>query len=211
MTFAVPSSVRTARLLLSDGRTISSRVVRIPRRYGGPGGIYVQAVRGCSPYPISLTELDTNGDVVRVVQLKLLRCHREPPEKRPTFVKLAEGATPEGEPFRIEGIAFQFGGHTSFNVGLNAGLFARRNVIEVGDVKPKAFPWSLAMECPPHEFAIVYGILSPPGNSVLARTSAGLVPLTKVAIAADLHSKGPLVYGVFSTLPSELVVLRSDG
>jgi hypothetical protein len=67
------------------------------------------------------------------------------------------------------------------------------------------------MECQPHEFAIVYGILSPPGDSVLARTPAGLVPLTKVAIAADLHSGGPLVYGVFSTLPSELVVLRSDG
>jgi hypothetical protein len=212
ITFAVPASVRSAQLLLSNGRTITSRVVRIPRRYGGPGGVYVQAVRGYSPYPISLTELDAKGDVVRVVQLKLLRCHREPPEKRPTFVKLAQGATPEGEPFTIEGIAFEFGGHSSFNLELDAGLPARRNVIEVGSAaKPKAFPWSLGMECPPHEFAIVYGILSAPGDSVMARTSAGLVPLTKVAIAADLHSKGPLVYGVFATLPSELVVLRSDG
>ena len=210
--FAVPASVRTARLLLSNGRTITSRIVRVPRRYGGPGGVYVQAVRGYSSYPVSLTELDAQGHVVRVVQLALLRCHREPPEKRPTFVKLAEAATPDGEPFTIEGIAFQFGGHTSFNLELNAGLLTRRNVIEVGNAaKPKAFPWSLAMECPPHEFAIVYGILAAPGDSVMARTSAGLVPLTKVAIAADLHSKGPLVYGVFATLPSELVVLGSDG
>jgi len=30
-------------------------------------------------------------------------------------------------------------------------------------------------------------------------------------VAADLHSEGPLVYGAFSTLPSELVVRGSDG
>jgi hypothetical protein len=212
ITSAVPSSVRTARLLLSNGRTITSRVVRIPRRDGGPRGVYVQAVRGYSPYPISLTELDAKGEVVGVVQLTLLRCHPEPPEKRPTFVMLAEGATPEGAPFSIQGIAFQSGrGHASFNLELDAGLSGRGQAIEVANTKPKTFSWSLGMECPPHEFAIVYGILSAPGDSVLARTSAGLVPLTKVAIAADLHSEGPLVYGVFSTLPSELVVLGSDG
>jgi hypothetical protein len=32
-----------------------------------------------------------------------------------------------------------------------------------------------------------------------------------VAIAPDLHPGGPLVYGVFSTLPSELIVQSSDG
>jgi hypothetical protein len=56
ITFAVPASVRTTRLLLSNGRTLTSRVIRIPRRYGGPAGVYVQAPRGYSPYPISLTE-----------------------------------------------------------------------------------------------------------------------------------------------------------
>jgi hypothetical protein len=54
-------------------------------------------------------------------------------------------------------------------------------------------------------------ILAAPGASVLARTATGLVPLSTVPIAPDLHSGGPLVYGVFSTLPSELVVLGSDG
>ncbi|HLH14466.1 MAG TPA: hypothetical protein VKV16_06720, partial [Solirubrobacteraceae bacterium] len=79
------------------------------------------------------------------------------------------------------------------------------------EAKPKAFPWSLALECPPHEVAIVYGILAGPGASVLARTPQGLVPLTVVPLAADLHAKGPLVYGMFAALPSELVVRRADG
>jgi hypothetical protein len=67
------------------------------------------------------------------------------------------------------------------------------------------------MECKPHEYAVIYGTLAAPGASVLARTAAGLVPLTTVPIAADLHSGGPLAYGVFSTLPSELVVQNSAG
>jgi hypothetical protein len=37
---AVPAHVRSVGLVLADGRTIRSRVVRIPRRDGGPVGIY---------------------------------------------------------------------------------------------------------------------------------------------------------------------------
>jgi hypothetical protein len=208
---AVPASVRTVRLQLSDGQTITSPVIRVPRRYGGPGGIYVQAVRGYSPYPVSLTELDAQGKVVAVVKVGF-RCRKEPATKGPAFVDLATGTTPDGEPFVIQAFVVRFGrGQTSFSLTVGAGLHDNSEEGAVQGVKPKAFSWSLGMECQPHEFAIVYGILSPPGDSVLARTPAGLVPLTKVAIAADLHSGGPLVYGVFSTLPSELVVLRSDG
>jgi hypothetical protein len=57
----------------------------------------------------------------------------------------------------------------------------------------------------------VYGILRAPGDSVLARTPSGLVQLTKVPISAHLQSGGPLAYGVFAALPSELIVRRSDG
>ncbi|MGP0102284.1 MAG: hypothetical protein ACLPUT_11785 [Solirubrobacteraceae bacterium] len=214
ITTAVPASVRSARLQLSDGRTITSRVIRVPRRYGGPAGVYVQAVRGYSPYPVSLTELNAQGDVVLELKLASLRCRKEPARPRPRLVTLASGSTPDGEPFAIEGISFRFGpGPASFRLELDAGLqrTGETGAIEVGNAKPKAFSWSLGMECPPHEFAIVYGILSAPASSVLARTPAGLVPLTQVAIAANLHSGGPLAYGVFSTPPSELVVRRSDG
>lgn len=169
-------------------------------------------MRGYSPYPVSLTELDAQGNVMLVVKLEAVRCRREPAVQGPSFVHLAQGTTPDGEPFTIQGVIVRFGrGQTSFSLILGVSLRGNRNEIEVGNAKPKAFAWSLRLECPPREFAIIYGILSAPGDSVLARTPEGLVPLTKVAIAADLHSGGPLVYGAFSTVPSELVVRRSDG
>lgn len=212
ITAAVPASVRTVTMRLSDGSTITSRVVRIPSRDDGPGRVYVQAIRGYRPYPVSLTELDRNGNVVLVVKLKAHRCRREPASKGPSFVDLAKGTTPGGQPFTIQGVIFHFGKHTDFSLTLASGLDVNREDSSIlTGAKPRAFSWSLGLECPPHEFAIIYGILSPPGDSVLARTPEGLVPLTQVPIAANLHSNGPLVYGVFSTLPSELIVRRSDG
>jgi len=212
ITATVPASVRTVTLLLSDGRTITSGVVGISRRYGGPGGVYAQAVRGHSPYPVSLTELAGNGSVVRVVGLARQRCPPKSTIGPLRFVDLVQATTPEGEPFTITGVLVGFGrNRTSLELAITAGM---RNVeesrIEVGG-KPKAFPWSLAAECPPHPYSIIYGILSPPGASVLARTPTGLVPLTAVPLAADLHAKGPLVYGVFAALPSELIVRSSNG
>jgi hypothetical protein len=214
LTASVPASVHTVQLQLSDGQKLTTRVVRIPRKSGGPGGVYVEAVHGSSPYPVSLTELDAQGNVVKVLELRRVHCRKEPRPQGPTFVDLAKGNAPGGEPFTIEATIVHFG-HKQTSFSLSSVGSELRGTHEEGGlrlgVKPKAFPWSLSLECPPHEFAIIYGILSAPGDSVLARTSAGLVPLTKVELAADLHSGGPLVYGAFSTMPSELVVLRSDG
>ena len=212
ITTAVPASVRAVRLQLSNGRTVTSNVVQIPRRDGGPGGIYVQAINSARLYAVSLTELDASGRVILTVKLRAHRCRREPTVSGPTFVDLATGATPSGEEFTIQGVVFHTGHkHTSFSLSLEAGTRQNTDEITIGNAKPKAFPWQLRMECQPHEYAIIYGILAAPGATVLARTATGLVPLTTVVITPSLHSGGPLVYGVFSTLPSELVVLGSDG
>jgi hypothetical protein len=213
ITAVVAASVRTVQMRLSNGHTIASSVVRISPRDGGPGGVYVQAVRGYSRYPVSLTELDRDGHPVAVVKVKF-RCHNEPAASGPTFIDLAHGTTPGGDPFTIEATVVHFGkDETSF--GLSLGLATAPNGNSEGsstsESKPKAFSWQLGMKCQPHEATVVYGILAAPGASVLARTAAGLVPLTTVAIAPDLHSGGPLVYGAFSTPPSELVVLGSNG
>jgi hypothetical protein len=213
VTVAVPASVQTVRMRLSDGRTITSRVVSIPRRDGGPGGLYVQAIRGYSPFPVSLTELNRDGKVVRVVGLGAQRCRKEPPTQGPTFVTLVSGLTPAGERFTIEGTLVHFAGsQEGFTVGANLeGSPQDNGESETRLGKPKAYPWSLEIQCPPHEAAIVYGILSAPGDSVLARTDEGLVLLTTVALASNLDAEGPLVYGVFSKVPLELIVRDSDG
>lgn len=42
---------------------------------------------------------------------------------------------------------------------------------------------------------------------MVARTPQGNVALNVVPVESRVHAKGPLVYGVFSALPSELTVL----
>ncbi len=203
---AVAPSVTTVRLLLSDRHTITSRVVHIPRSAGGPAGVYVQAVRNYRPYPVSLTELDRRGRVVLVLALRPLRCSREPAVTPPRSHALVTGTTPGGEAFVIEGSVFR----DELSLELNA-RGAEHEEGANGQSRARAFRRSLAAGCPPHEFAILYGILAAPGASVLARTSAGLVALSKVALARHLHAGGPLVYGVFATMPAELIVRRSNG
>jgi hypothetical protein len=46
---------------------------------------------------------------------------------------------------------------------------------------------------------------------VVAQTPQGAVSLNVVPVEPRVDAKGPLVYGVFSTLPSELTVLGANG
>jgi hypothetical protein len=217
---AVAASVWSVRLRLSNGRTITSKVIHVPPREGGPGGVYVQAIRGSirtdKPYAVSLTELDRHGHVVHRVNLGYMRCRPETGRQGPTLVPLASGTTPGGEPFSIEGVEVRFGeNESSFNLELSAGARSHNDEASITlggpPVQPKAFSWSLSDECQPHPFSIIYGTLAPPGISVLVRTPSGLVPLTEVQISASLGAEGPLFYGVFTEAPTELVVQGSNG
>ena len=97
---AMPASVRSVRLVLADGRTIESRVVRIPRRDGGPAGIYAQEIHGSTSHAVSLVELNAGGGVVLTVGLPRYRCvkpHKEPDEFL-TVQSSPAGALPKGKP-----------------------------------------------------------------------------------------------------------------
>jgi hypothetical protein len=207
---AVPASVRSVRLVLANGRTIESRVVRVPRRHGGPAGIYAQEIRGSTSHAVSLVELNAGGSTVLTMRLPRYRCVKRSnePEELLTATELASGRTPEGETFTIS----TFG---SFNnepfLSVDTGVDPELNEITVPPQAPKAFPWSLSIGCTPHPYAILYGILAPPGKSVMARTPQGAIALNAVPVEPRVHAKGPLVYGVFSTLPSELTVLAANG
>jgi hypothetical protein len=206
---AVPASVRSARLVLADGRTIESRVVRVPRRDGGPAGIYAEEIRGSASHAVSLVELDAGGGVVLTLALPRYRCVKpKEPEQLLTGAELASGRTPEGETFTISAFG-SIDGEPFLSV--DAGVDPRLNEIAVGLGATKAFPWSLSIGCAPHPYAILYGILVAPGESVVAQTPQGAVALNVVPVASRMHAKGPLVYGVFSALPSELTVLGANG
>jgi hypothetical protein len=206
---AVPSSVRSVRLVLVDGRTIESRVIHVSPRDGGPAGIYAQEILGSSSHAVSLVELNANDEVVLRLDLPRYHCVK-PREQREllTSVELAAGHTPEGEPFAISAFG-DINGEPVLRV--DTGVDPEINEITVRLQPPKAFPWSLSIGCAPHPYAILYGILAPPGKSVTARTPQGAVALSVVPVEPRLHAKGPLVYGVFSALPSELTVLGANG
>jgi hypothetical protein len=210
----MPPSVRRVRLRLSDGSAVTSPTITIPSRLGGPASVYVQAVRGPSPYPVSLTELGAHGRTLRTVPLDAQHdCKREPPAPEPVSVTLARGTTPAGSPFTIRGISF--GGTAAqpdFVLNVDAGHLGASTAIELGGpVRPATFRWRLKGECPPHEFAILYGVLKRPGASVLAREPSGLVALHTAPIPKRLHAGGVLAYAALATPPSELIVRRADG
>jgi hypothetical protein len=69
-------AARSVRLTLSNGQTVDSPVLLIPANVAGaPGGFYYQAVRGPSPIPVSLTELDAEGQTLTELPLRAVqRC-----------------------------------------------------------------------------------------------------------------------------------------
>jgi hypothetical protein len=207
---AVPASVHSVRLTLADGRTIESRVVRVPRRDGGPVGIYAQEIRGSTSHAVSLVELNAGEGAVLTVKLPRYRCvkPREEPEELPTDTELVSARTPEGETFTISAFG-SLNGEPFLSV--DTGVDPELNEPAIGLGASKAFSWSLSIGCAPHPYAILYGILVPPGKSVVARTPQGVLALNVVAVQPRVHAKGLLVYGVFSALPSELTVLGANG
>src|SRR5271166_1644670 len=90
---------RSVRLHLSDGRQITSTVALVPAQLGGPAGFYYQVLRGPSPVPVSLTEVDADGTVLRTVTLpRRPKCVKQPPPKLiPSVVRtIAIGSLPHG-------------------------------------------------------------------------------------------------------------------
>lgn len=207
---AVPAAVRSVRLVLANGRTIKSRVVRVPRRHGGPGAIYAQQIRGSKSHAVSLIELNAAGETVLTVRLPRYHCVKRSnePSEFPAVTNLASGHTPEGEPFTLS--AFGQINNEPF-ISVDAGVNPELSEPAFNPGASKPFAWSLSIGCAPHPYAILYGILAPPGKSVVAQTPQGTVGLNVVSVPSRVHAKGPLVYGVFNALPSELTVLAADG
>jgi hypothetical protein len=233
-------ATRSVRLLLSNQRTVTSPAVRVPTRLGGPAGVYYQVVRGPSPIPVSLTELDAQGNTLTVLKLPaVVECTKHPIKYAPGgIVRLIHESLPGGPSFTIRAERFRKLGVTYFELkaevseprpfsggGELDGLFGTESESEPGPptgVLGHAFrPGGLGEDspfaphtsdgCEPEPYAIVYGLLKAPRDTVLARVSGKLVPLRKVAIPARLRAGGVLAYGAFSPLPSELLVRSPAG
>lgn len=211
--FVTAPDVRRARVRLSDGRIVPVSVVHVPVKDGGPAGVIVDAFRGYKLYPVLVQELSRAGRVLHTVSLNRLRCTRQLAVEGPgppQFLDLATVTVPSGEQLTIEGTLLRFQGQTEFSLGPQPGMRNSEGSEEHGNPK-KQFQWILSTECAPHSYSLLDGILEPPGAAVLIRTTAGLVALAKVELAASMHAAGPLFYGVYAAQPTEIVVERSDG
>jgi hypothetical protein len=230
----LPAKVIGVRLLLGDNRTIASKAIRVPRRLGGPAGLYYQVVRGPSPIPVSLTELDAHGNTIAVLKLPaVVECTKKLVKYFPGgLVELAHGNLPAGPSFSIHAERYRELGHIHFKLKFTAsneesltnsggGLLERTGEAEGEGIplvftgrriqQPQAFERQTSSGCVPQPYAIIYGILRAPGDTVLARVSGKLVALNKVAIPARLHAGGVLAYGAFSPIPTELLTRDASG
>jgi hypothetical protein len=205
---------RRVRLKLSNGHTIVSSVTLVPRKYGGPAGVYFQMLRGPSPYPVSLSELDANGQVARTVALRAVK-HCRVDQVKPAFRQIVKGSAPNGESFFIVGFAANELGHHSFNLEAEGPAFSSNTSATLeppSSAQVKYFPLQIAVGCEPHPFALLYGQLKTPGATVLAATATtALTPLTQIAIPANLHTPGTLAYSLLDALPTELLVTSATG
>jgi hypothetical protein len=232
---SLPASVTSVRLLLSDNHTITSNAIRVPRRLGGPAGLYYQVLRGPSPIPVSLTELDANGNTLAVLKLPaVVECRKKLVKYFPGGrVELAHGSLPAGPSFTIGAERYRELGQVHFKLKFTAsneespegsgggGSLESSGAAEAEGVSiafpghplqaPQPFQRESASGCLPQPYAIVYGILHAPGDTVLARVSGELVPLKKVTIPARLHAGGVLAYGAFSPIPTELITRDGSG
>jgi hypothetical protein len=226
---AVPSATRTVDLRMSDGTQIVSRPVLVPRRLGGPGAFYYQAVRGPSPFPVSLAERDAHGPTLRVLKLRrIVGCSKHPLKyllggKR----TLVRGSTPQGPRFSIVAKRYRLFGrvHTQLKLRTGEGLVSsdeggegEENIAEgpngsvaVPVKRTTPLDSEVSAACHPHEYSIFYGLLEQPRDTVLAKVAGKLVPMLHVRIPSSLHTGGALVYLASVSQPEEVLVRSPNG
>jgi hypothetical protein len=217
-------ATRSVRLVLSDGRSVTSRALDAPADFGAHAGLYYQVVRGPSPIPRSLAELDAHGRVLRSVALPpLVECTKDALKYLPGGVRtLVEGRIPRGPAFSIGVERYRFLGKTY--VDLSAAIRARGTREGGGSggggssFSPRrsrqAFAWSTQEGCEADSsvrWSIVYGLLRDSRDTVLVRTGGTAYAINVASIPGSFHVGGELAYAVLPRQPSEVLVRGVGG
>ena len=211
-------AARSVRLGLSNGQQITSRVLFVPARQGGPAGYYYQVVRGPSPIPVSLTELDAHGRTLRTVTLPhIVECTENPIKYLPSGVQtLVHDKVPNGPGFSITGERYRFLGSVYFELKVHveettgSGSGSAHSFGVLGR-RPSVLDWQIETGCHPHPYVILYSVLKAPGDTVFVRTSGKLTAMRRVAIPAIFNAGGALVYTTSIAPSSELVIHTPNG
>jgi hypothetical protein len=211
-------------LQLRDGRQVSSPVALVPPTLGGPAGYYFQVLRK-SEDPVSASELNAQGTVLKTLKLPHeAKCPShvfkspKPPESLGSH-KLVSGHLPHGARFEISAFQTRFMGRIETNIQaavLNPepffiGVFA--SSFESGPEPRARGPLKLETEtgCSPRRYALLYGLLKAPEDTVLARVHGRSKAFRVVPLPPSLHLHGVLAYIALPALPSEVIVRAPDG
>lgn len=229
ITAILPGDVRSVRLVLSNGRKVASPAAIVPKRLGGPAGFYYQALRGPTPYPVSIVEVAEGGKALRTVKLPArTHCERRPATKYPKggIRKIATGKVPHGPKFAFTGerephhhtlsIAIEVAingvaraGYTPLYGAAPGGEYL--SVPEGGAPHRKPFASAVFSFCRPHEYAIVYGVVRDVKDQVLARSEGHLVRLREVRIPKSLQVPGRFAYAALKRVPRQLLLRSPSG
>jgi hypothetical protein len=213
-------ATRSVRLLLSDGRSMTTRALDAPAGFGARAGLYFQVVRGPSPIPRSLAELDAHGRVLRSVALPpIVECTKDPLKYLPGGVRtLVEGRIPRGPAFSITAEHYRFLGKTYVDLSANISAHGMREGGGSGSFSPRrspqAFAWSTQEGCeadPSVRWSIVYGLLRDSRDTALARRGVKEYAVKVAPIPASFHAGGELAYVVLPQQPSEVLVRGASG
>ncbi len=206
---ALQNTTRLVRLDLSNHRQVTSPAIQVPRELGGPSTIYYQALRGPSPIPISLTEVDRQGRdvgtmrVPRVVECTQPLIHNSPPRVLAKIPAPGGGAlVVKYQPYRALGT--QGYGLTVVTTGRHS------RVVGSGALRvARPLEWEARQICGAAPYTFVYGILAPGNDRVFVRAD-GLHGLHTVALPRNIQTHGTFVYGFEKTQPSALIVRKAD-
>ncbi len=211
-------AARSVRLSLSNGGQITSRVLFVPAARGGPAGYYYQVVRGPSPIPVSLTELDARDRTLRTVTLPhIVECTQNPIKYLPGGVRtLVHDRVPNGPGFSITGERYRFLGRVYFELKVHVeqiGESGSDSAHSFGILgrRPSVLDWQIETGCHPHPYVILYSLLKAPGGTVSVRTSGKLTAMRRVTIPAIFRAGGALVYSTSIAPSSELVIRTPNG
>jgi hypothetical protein len=221
----VASTTRSVRLTLSNGQSMTSPVIRVPRRLGGPARVYYQAVRGPSPIPVSVTELSGRGQVLQTVAApRVVECMKGVVRHLPGSGRvLVKAVAPGRREFAISteetrilgrtnyGLRVTFRGPMPFVVRSAALRLAQpaagvqvASPAELGRIAP--LEWQVIRVCKPYRYTILYGVLTSESDEVLVRSGHGRDVLRRVAIPVSVRPHSLLVYDILGETPSQLIV-----
>jgi hypothetical protein len=208
ITLVTPANTQSVSLLLSNGRQIVSPVIPIPASLGGPLGYYRQVVRGPSPVPVSLTELDAEGKPLAVVKLRrLVECTKHP-VKLVAGGPVAHGSVPHGPSYTITVGRYRYLGQIQKKLTIS---FRSGSSVGFGLVGSPRASFEYATGCTRRPYILIVGVLRSSTDTVFARTASGLVQLHEAAIAPGVRAGAKIAYQAFTTPPSRLILRDAGG